>query len=338
MTKKRKIIVLMPVKNEAWILPMSLQAASIWADRIIVSDQGSTDGSKEIAKAFPKVYLIENDAQKDFNEYQMREPLISTARQLDGDNNVLIAIDADEVLTPYFESIDFEQWQILPRGTVIQFFWGNLLPGFDRYWPVFHQNFGYVDDGKTFDTGLIHVPRLFVPSVDNSNVYECQDLGVMHFQYVDWQRMSSKHRWYQCYERIHFPQKSAVEIYRRYHHMYNPQIETMLVPKEWKDTYLQYNVDIKDVRYEQVYWWDGKVMNYFDTYGEDFFSQIDVWGVDGNAVNVNGYKYMGGVKDKILLLYLRRTTTLVYRKGWRKLMRYIDKLMILWTHTTTSGK
>ena len=65
---KRKIIVLMPVKNEAWILPLSLQAASVWADMIILSDQGSTDGSKEIARRFPKVHLIENDSLGEFNE------------------------------------------------------------------------------------------------------------------------------------------------------------------------------------------------------------------------------------------------------------------------------
>ena len=107
--KRRKIIVLMPVKNVAWILPMSLKAASIWADRIIVSDQGSIDSSKEIARSFPKVHLIDNKDLEDFNEYKMREPLIRTARTLEGTGNILIALDADELLTPFFDSIDFEK-------------------------------------------------------------------------------------------------------------------------------------------------------------------------------------------------------------------------------------
>lgn len=328
MKAKRKIIVLMPVKNEAWILPMSLQAASVWADRIIVSDQGSTDGSKDIAKSFEKVYLIENDNLQDFNEFKMREPLISTARRLEGNDNILIALDADEVLTPYFDSIDFKQWQQLPRGTVIQFFLANLLPGLSRYWTVYHQNFGYIDDGKPFETGLIHVPRLFTSSADGADVYECHKLGVMHFQYVDWKRMQSKHRWYQCYERIHFPEKSTVEIYRRYHHMYNPTLKTMAVPIEWRARYLQYGVDIANVNYEKIYWWDYKVLNYLDTYGEQYFNQIDIWNYDWNAINNNRYKYRGGVKDKIILSYLHSTTKLVYIRGFRKLLRLLDKWMI----------
>ena len=252
--KKRKIIVLMPVKNEAWILPMSLKAASVWADRIIVSDQGSVDGSKEIARSFPKVLLIENEELKDFNEYKMREPLIRAARDLEGMGNILVALDADELLTPFFDSIDFEHWQQLPQGTIIQFFLGNISPNFENYWSLNHQNYGYIDDGRTFQTGLIHVPRLFSPNEDRTNVYECTDLGVMHFQYVDWERMKSKHRWYQCYERIHFPEKSAVEIYRRYHHMYNPNIHKKVFPNAWKENYAILGVDITDWKSERIFW------------------------------------------------------------------------------------
>ena len=321
----------MPVKNESWILPMSLAAASVWADCIIVSDQGSTDGSRDIAKSFPKVHLIENDELLEFNEYKMREPLITTARELYGKGNVLISLDADEVLTPYFDSADFQKWQELPCGTIIQFFWGNIYKGYKRYWLLQHQNFGYIDDGKPFQTGLIHVPRLFVPSINNENVYECKSLGVIHFQYVDWERMVSKHRWYQCYERIHFPEKSAVEIYRRYHHMYNPSYFVLSVPDEWRRNYLSKGVDITDWKKEKIYWWDYKVISYLETYGERLFSQIDIWNYNWNTICYKKYKYKGTIKDKILLRYLGVTTTLVYRKGWRKLMRRTDNWVARWT-------
>ena len=59
-----------PVKNEAWILPLFLQSASIWADYIIIADQSSTDGSREIASRFPKVVLIENDSADLDEEYR----------------------------------------------------------------------------------------------------------------------------------------------------------------------------------------------------------------------------------------------------------------------------
>ena len=57
-------VVLTPVRNEAWILRAFLEATSLWADHIIIADQMSTDGSREIARSFPKVTLIDNDRQE----------------------------------------------------------------------------------------------------------------------------------------------------------------------------------------------------------------------------------------------------------------------------------
>ena len=50
--EKPLLVVLTPVFNEAWILPAFLKATSLWADYIIIADQMSTDGSREIYKEF----------------------------------------------------------------------------------------------------------------------------------------------------------------------------------------------------------------------------------------------------------------------------------------------
>ena len=55
-----QLIVLTPVRNEAWVLRAFLTATSLWADKIIIADQMSTDGSREICKEFPKVILLDN--------------------------------------------------------------------------------------------------------------------------------------------------------------------------------------------------------------------------------------------------------------------------------------
>ena len=61
MNERPTIIVITPVRNEAWVLRAFLEATSLWADYIIIADQMSTDGSREIAKKYPKVVLIDND-------------------------------------------------------------------------------------------------------------------------------------------------------------------------------------------------------------------------------------------------------------------------------------
>ena len=77
--KKPFLICLTPVKNEAWILHAFLKATSLWADYIIIADQMSTDGSREIALSYPKVILIDNDNQE-FNEVERQKMLIDKAR------------------------------------------------------------------------------------------------------------------------------------------------------------------------------------------------------------------------------------------------------------------
>ena len=52
-------IVMTPVRNEAWILPAFLRATSLWADYIIIADQMSTDGSRELYQQFDKVIVIQ---------------------------------------------------------------------------------------------------------------------------------------------------------------------------------------------------------------------------------------------------------------------------------------
>ncbi|MBQ5533121.1 MAG: glycosyltransferase family 2 protein, partial [Bacteroidales bacterium] len=60
------IIVMTPVRNEAWVLRAFLETTSLWADYIVVADQLSDDGSRELLSRYPKVVLIDN-ATPEFN-------------------------------------------------------------------------------------------------------------------------------------------------------------------------------------------------------------------------------------------------------------------------------
>ncbi|MFX4883847.1 glycosyltransferase family 2 protein, partial [Acinetobacter baumannii] len=76
---QRKIIVLTPIKNEAWILKTFLEVTSFFADHIIIADQGSTDESRDIALSFEKVILIPNNDTR-FNEVTRQQLLINYCR------------------------------------------------------------------------------------------------------------------------------------------------------------------------------------------------------------------------------------------------------------------
>jgi hypothetical protein len=58
-----KLICLTPCRNEAWVIDIHLKAASLWADHIIVGDQMSDDGTREIVARYAKAILVDNHAQ-----------------------------------------------------------------------------------------------------------------------------------------------------------------------------------------------------------------------------------------------------------------------------------
>ena len=129
---KTKVICLTPVRNEEWIIDKFLRATSIWADLIIVADNGSTDKTAEIASKFSKVIIVDNSNVKDYHEKNMRAPLFDEARKIPG-KKLLIAADADEFLTPNFNDPEWKMMLEAPVGTRFIFKWCNIQPNLNSY-------------------------------------------------------------------------------------------------------------------------------------------------------------------------------------------------------------
>jgi hypothetical protein len=329
MNKKKSIICLTPIRNESWILDNFLSAASIWADHIIISDQGSDDNSREIAGRYEKVRLVRN-TNTDYNEFLIRQILFDEARKIEGDN-ILIALDADEFFTPdLFFSNEWEKVLASKPGTVIKSKFVNILPDLQHYWvgPM-DLAWGFVDDKREYIAGKIHTNRMIYPN--DADILLLEKIKFMHFQYTDWNRMVSKHRWYQCWERINNPQKSAIEIFRPYHHMFAIQkSELRKIPDEWFGYYKDHGIDLKIVNKQKYYYWDARVLEYFDKYGPEFFKKDDIWDIDWEAAALeNGCKDTGKYKDprnvflKMFHSWLRKTQ---YSHG-NIFVRAIDKIL-----------
>jgi len=96
-----KVIGLVPVRNEAWVLEHSLASLSGFCDVIIVSDQHSSDDSRDICRRFPRVVLLDPEATDMAGRLpqKARWRLLDAARSYDGDN-VLWCTDADELTPP----------------------------------------------------------------------------------------------------------------------------------------------------------------------------------------------------------------------------------------------
>ena len=279
------LVCLTPVKDEAWILARFLACAETWADHIVIADQGSTDGSVEIAEAHPKVTLVHNRSEA-YDEGARQRLLIETARRIPAAGpRVLLALDADEFLSANWrQSEEWDRLRTAEPGTNLAFHWMNVAPGCETGWPSSEPiPFGFVDDGSPHRGEAIHSRRIPTPSGAPQVV--CEDLVVLHYQYTDWERMRSKQRWYQCWERLRHPDKRPVTLYRQYHHMDAAiQAATPLRP-DWLAGYEAAGIDMRSVASASHYWWDEELLDLFADHGTEPFRRLNVWDVDWNALS-----------------------------------------------------
>ncbi len=276
-------VVLTPIRNEAWILERFLRCAELWADHIVIADQNSDDGSREIARSHPKVMLIDNPSPG-YDEGARQNLLLEAARTIPGPR-VLFALDADEMMTANW--IGSTTWDALREagpGTVLRLGWANVLPGAHSCWlPDYDSVFGYVDDGAAHQGSQIHSQRL--PVSEDAPVIRPETVKVLHYQYADWRRMKSKQRWYQCWERLRVPGKRSIQLYRQYHHMDAiPPERIRALPPAWLDAYEALGIDMRTVPEMPLYPWDEEVIDWIVTHGARRFRQLDIWDVDWSAV------------------------------------------------------
>jgi len=318
---KPTIICLTPIKNEAWILHRFLKCASLWADHIIIADQTSTDESREIALSYPKVSLIDNTSSQ-YNEAERQKLLIEKARKITG-QRLLIALDADEALTANFNSSP--EWDTildaLP-GTVINFQWVNLRPDLQTYWSSGHNlPLGFMDDGTEHLGSSIHSSRLPIP--ENAANIILRDIKVLHYQYTDWQRMQSKHYWYQCWERLNHPNRRSIEIYRQYHHMYEiDKHDLNQILTNWFSSYEEQGIDMTSISRSGSFWWDEQILDLFEKYGTKLFKQEAIWDVKweqiaeklGRDVRTSQYTDPRNHLDKLIHKWLKRTQSKLSRQ------------------------
>ena len=290
------LICLTPVRNEAWILERFLRCAELWADQIIIADQGSTDGSREIAAQHPKVRLIDN-ADTTFDEKSRQQLLLAAARELPGPR-ILIALDADEMLSAnYASSTEWATLLAAPAGTQLYMERGDLYP-FCQDIGVFHAPwlFGFVDDGRTHNGEFIHSPR--VPQDEHGPKLYLADIKVLHYQYTDWTRMKSKHRRYEVVETLHDPRRGAISIYRQYHHMDPQNPWRMPIPSEWFEGYTRAGIDMTSANIDGRYATDRAVLQEMEKHGARRFAHQAIWDVDWVALaKVHGFAQLERFAD-----------------------------------------
>lgn len=320
------LIVMTPVRNEAWVLPAFLDSTSKWADYIIIADQMSTDGSREIASSYEKVVLIDNN-NPEFNEAERQSMLIAKAREIEqGRDAILFGLDADEIFDAQFK--ETEDWlRILSSkpGDVFWFKWAEICPDQKHYWlsPKTYYPWMFHDDGIEPHGNYVrnmHSMRIPYP-IDKKQMFYVDDFRVLHLAYLNPNRVASKRRFY-CFVDWEMNNKTIISLFRSYTQTKQDEIlleinDEMLIDRNGHN--LLNNIDATSTKC----WFDDYVVERLERHSKINLRKLPIWDKDF----CEQYKLPDprGVKDKLIHFYLRKTQLVRHSI----IIRVIDKILKL---------
>ena len=322
-----KLIVLTPVRNEAWILPAFLKATSLWADHIIICDQMSIDGSREIYGKFPKVHVIDNNL-KVMHMAATRRLLLNEARRLlNGDTNaILFAIDADEFI--YGDFMLSEGWQTIINSKPHDCFcwrWMDMQLGSTSKYKLSPFLYFAVHVSQSLWDGYypdvsIHEPRL--PWATGTHEYLLSNFYSIHFAQINVKRRLNKTRFYQVSSVPDKQRYNTVNLYRQYHQ--DEYTECLELPNDAFVYYERYGLHIfeyLDLTDEGKHFTEVIKQN-IQSYGVEKYAMIDIWDDDWCARN-NISKPKRKVYQRLLMWYLEKSNP--YAQSL--IIRAIDKVL-----------
>lgn len=318
------LIVLTPVFNEAWILSAFLKATSTWADYIIVADQMSTDGSRNIYSQYDKVIVIDNPIS-DMHQARTRKLLFDYVSKIEGDK-ILFTLDADEFLSSDFTHT--QSWENILNSKpsdVFEFRWMNLVSDMTKYstWQPYYWAV-HVDDGLfngEFPDNFIHEWRLPWPSQTKSEqIYVINDISFIHFARANARRQQNKEKFYLFSTLVKEPDHSAIALFRQYD---DSHVKLYDVPSDVFIHYKTLGIDlIHEINFEdEGDHYTTAILSFIKRYGIKRFSKLDVW--DESFLKRNELKDPRSFVDKTFHLYLRKTASYSHLF----VIRCIDKIL-----------
>jgi glycosyltransferase involved in cell wall biosynthesis len=274
------IVVVTPVRNEALNLPRFLAVTSRFADRIVIEDQCSTDGSAALCRRFEKVTLLENPSPV-YDEAGRQQRLLRKARELVPGPRIILALDADEILAA--DAPGSRGWQAMldaKPGTVLLFEKPDLYQvaeqciRYDNPWPL-----GFVDDGSAHQARRIHSIR--IPTPPGAPRLAIDDVKVLHYAMLRLDLQASKRRMYCALENVH----RTASFWRRRlayplstdwtrHGRLQPTPEAWF--RGWEDA----GIDMRSAPRDAYYWTDYEVLKLFDQHGARRFWLDEIWDFD----------------------------------------------------------
>ena len=314
------LIVMTPVRNEAWVLHAFLKTTSTWADFIIIADQMSTDGSRDIYGQYEKVVLIDNN-NPDFNEAERQSMLVAKAREVANKRDcVLFGLDADEIFTANYTNTD--DWKSILNsnpGAVFWFKWAEISPNKKHYGDSVYYPWMFHDDGKEPHGNYVrnmHSMRIPYP-IEAPQIHYVNDFRILHLAYLNMNRVASKCRFYSFVD-FEMNKRSVISLSRNYR--YIKKLEEFTI----NDNFFDYNENISVLNEvdttSKKFWFDEYILERYSA-NLSAIAKLDIW--DNDFLETYHLHDPRKWYHKLLHFYLHKTQK--YKSTF--IVRAIDKIL-----------
>jgi len=260
-----KIIALLPVKNEAWVLRHCLSSLS-FCDEILAIDDNSTDGTRSILEEF-KCTILPFDTSTDigWKEHAIRSYLVDEARKREATH--LVAIDGDEAFSDRFIQDARALMMRMKPGESFTMPWVDVTSPTTTLTTFIPKAFVLCDDQKNnFKSAFIHVPR--VPYIQSSTIMLDLPYAVLHFQLLNRPKHEYKKIWYMMSE-FEKGTRTAFRI--------NTTYTSINYTEKAFDITSLYHSQLPNQQDDHHQWHREKVYDILRKKGTVFFEPLDMW-------------------------------------------------------------
>lgn len=224
-----KLVGLMAVRNEDWVVGFSLRAALLWCDEVVVLLHSCNDRSQEIVRqvfAENKRIRVMTNYGPEWHEMQHRQAMLEWARRY-GATHIAI-VDADEVLVGDSCVSDIRTTDIysgirqyiasLSKGQMLRLPLYNLRGDIGTYhangvWGNRWVSLAFRDTPAAHWSGdKFHAREPEGVKWENWNPIKQLQGGVLHLWGTSERRLRAKHAWYKITERLRWPDKPVIGI------------------------------------------------------------------------------------------------------------------------------
>lgn len=288
-----KVIGLMTVRNEDWVLGLTLRALMLVVDEVIVLDHASVDRTREVieevGREWPGRVHYRREDDPVWREASIRQRLLEEGRSL-GATHFWI-LDADEILTGGLVPRVRGMLASLKPGDSLTLPWFPLWRALDwrrqdgnLYWCANRTPYGFRDhpdlrylpreDLAGYD---IHARKPSLPGERHDFCTHEGEGGVLHLVAVDWRRLVAKTAWYKMIETVRFPGRPSVELNQNYDRdLDETGLVTVPVEADWWAPYAgwRHHVDL-----EARSWFEEDCRRMWREHGPETFTGLGLWGV-----------------------------------------------------------